>query len=188
MLAKSLQLCPKLCDLVNCSPPGSSVHGILQARILELIAMASPRGSSPPSNWTSLCYVSCVRRWVLYHQCHLGNPWTVGRQAPLSMEFSMQEYKVAFSSLVNLPNPGTEPMYLTLQADSLLSQPPGKQYNLTVSSTSPVVYSMLWLYSKANNFSLSSPEVVYMHTCWLSWSLTLWQPGMATPPHMANKI
>ena len=33
--AKSLQSCPTLCDLMDCSPPGSSVHGILQARILE---------------------------------------------------------------------------------------------------------------------------------------------------------
>ena len=33
--AKSLQACPTLCDPMNCSPPGSSIHGILQARILE---------------------------------------------------------------------------------------------------------------------------------------------------------
>ena len=38
MHAKSLQLCPTLCDLMDSSPPGSSVHGILQARILEWIA------------------------------------------------------------------------------------------------------------------------------------------------------
>ena len=43
---KSLQLCPTLCDHVDCSPPDSSVHGILQARILEWIAMPSSRGSS----------------------------------------------------------------------------------------------------------------------------------------------
>ena len=44
--AKSLQSCPTLCDLVDCSPPGSSVHGILQARILEWVAISSSRGSS----------------------------------------------------------------------------------------------------------------------------------------------
>ena len=44
--AKSLQLCPTLCDPVDCSPPGSSVHGILQARIHELVAMPSFRRSS----------------------------------------------------------------------------------------------------------------------------------------------
>ena len=43
MHAKSLQSCPTLCDPVDCSPPGSSVHRILQARILEWVAMPSSR-------------------------------------------------------------------------------------------------------------------------------------------------
>ena len=42
MCAKSLQLCPTLCDPVDCRPPGSSVHGILQARILEWVACPPP--------------------------------------------------------------------------------------------------------------------------------------------------
>ena len=46
MRAKLFQLCPTLCDPLNCSPPGSSVHGILQARILEWFAMSSSKGSS----------------------------------------------------------------------------------------------------------------------------------------------
>ena len=40
------QLCPILCDLADCSLPGSSVHGILQARILEWVAISFSRGSS----------------------------------------------------------------------------------------------------------------------------------------------
>ena len=48
MHAKSLESCPTLCDCMNCSPPGSSVHGILQARTVEWVAMPSSRGSSPP--------------------------------------------------------------------------------------------------------------------------------------------
>ena len=44
--AKSLQSCPTLCDLMDCSPSGSSVRGILQARTLEWVAMPSSRGSS----------------------------------------------------------------------------------------------------------------------------------------------
>jgi len=40
------QSCPTLCDPVDCSPPGSSVRGILQARILEWVAIPSSRGSS----------------------------------------------------------------------------------------------------------------------------------------------
>ena len=46
--AKSLQSCPTLCDPVDCSLPGSSVRGILQARILERFAMPSSRRSSQP--------------------------------------------------------------------------------------------------------------------------------------------
>ena len=55
-------------------------------------------------------------------------PWTVAYQAPLSMEFSRQERwsGLPFPSPENLPNPGTEPGSLTLQADSLPSEPLGK--------------------------------------------------------------
>ena len=52
-----VQLCPTLCDPVDCSPPGSSMHGILQARILEWVAMPSSRGSSPPKDQTSVSHI-----------------------------------------------------------------------------------------------------------------------------------
>ena len=42
------QSCSTLCDPVDCGPPGSSVHGILQARILEWVAISFSRGSSQP--------------------------------------------------------------------------------------------------------------------------------------------
>ena len=50
--AKSLQSCLTLCDPLDCSPPGSSVHGIIQVRILEWVAMPSSRKSSPPRDHT----------------------------------------------------------------------------------------------------------------------------------------
>ena len=55
--AESLQSCPALCDLMDCSPPGSSVHGILQARILEWVAISCSRESSWPIDQTQ---VSCI--------------------------------------------------------------------------------------------------------------------------------
>ena len=60
--AKSLQSCPILCDPVDCSPAGSSVHWILQARILEWVAMSSSRGSSQLRDRTDVSYVSCNSR------------------------------------------------------------------------------------------------------------------------------
>ena len=65
--AKLLQSCPTLGNPMDCSPPGSSVYGILQARILEWVAMPSSRGSSPPQDSTHVSYVSCIGRQVLYH-------------------------------------------------------------------------------------------------------------------------
>ena len=64
---KSLQSCPTLCDPMDHSPPGSSIHGILQARIPEWVAMLSSRGSSQPKDQTCISYTSCIGRWVLYH-------------------------------------------------------------------------------------------------------------------------
>ena len=52
MYSQSLQSYPTLCDPMDCSPPGSSVHGILQARILEWVAMPFSRESSPLRDWT----------------------------------------------------------------------------------------------------------------------------------------
>ena len=67
LFAMSLQSCLTLCNLMDYSLPGFSVHGILTARILEWVAMPSWRGSSPPRYWTCVSYVSCTDRWVLYH-------------------------------------------------------------------------------------------------------------------------
>ena len=58
------QSCLILCDPMDHSPPGSSVHGIFQARILEWIAIPFSRRSSQPRDWTQ---VSCSVRQILYH-------------------------------------------------------------------------------------------------------------------------
>ena len=60
MHTQSLQLCLTLCDPMDYSPPGSSVHGILQARILEWPAMPSSRGSSLPRDRTHVSCISCT--------------------------------------------------------------------------------------------------------------------------------
>ena len=52
------------CESMGCSPPGSSVHGISQARILEWVAISFSRGSSWFRDWTE---VACIGRWILYH-------------------------------------------------------------------------------------------------------------------------
>ena len=68
------QSCLTLCDPVDCSPPGFPVHGILQATILEWVAMPSSRGSPQPRDQTPVSYVCCIDRQFLYHWHHPGSP------------------------------------------------------------------------------------------------------------------
>ena len=78
MHTKLLQLCPALYEPLNCSSPGTSVDGILQARILELVAMPSSRGSHRPRDQTHISYAACIGRHVLYDQFPLGSPkWRI---------------------------------------------------------------------------------------------------------------
>ena len=65
--AKSLQSCLTLCDPIDGSPPGSSVPGILQARILEWVAISYFRGCSCPTDQTHVSRTSHINRWILYH-------------------------------------------------------------------------------------------------------------------------
>ena len=88
--AKSLQSCPTLCNPINSSPLGSSVPGILQARILEWVAISFSNA------WKWKVKVKSLSRAQL-----LATPWTGAYQAPLSIGFSRQDYW----SGVPLPSP-----------------------------------------------------------------------------------
>ena len=79
--AESLQSCLTLCDPIDCSPPGSPIPGILQARTLEWVAIAF----SSTGKWK--VKVKSLSRVRL-----LATPWTAAYQAPPSMRFSRQEY------------------------------------------------------------------------------------------------
>ena len=79
--AKSLQSCLTLCDPTDSSPPGSPVPGILQARILEWVAISF----SNAWKWkVKVKLLSCVQLFM--------SPWTAAYQPPPSMWFSRQEY------------------------------------------------------------------------------------------------
>ena len=67
-------LCPTLCNPWDCSPLGYSLHGILQTRILQWVAMPSSRGSSQPRDWPC---VSCTAGGMAQESplSHWGSPW-----------------------------------------------------------------------------------------------------------------
>ena len=110
------QLCPTLCDPMDCSPPSFSVHGILQARILE---------------WVAISLIGFLGTHVCSVVSDSVTPRTAAHHASLSMGFSRQEY---WSGLPrpppgDLPDPGIKPMSPAspaLQGDSLPTESPGK--------------------------------------------------------------
>ena len=71
---KSLQSSPTVCSPIDCNLPGSSIHRILQARILGWVALPFSRESSLPRDQTSVSYVSFISRWKLDHQHNLESP------------------------------------------------------------------------------------------------------------------
>ena len=68
-----VRACCSSSNPMDYSPPGSSLHGIFQARILEWTVIPSSRGSSPPRDWTHVSYFSCIGRRVHYHYHHQTN-------------------------------------------------------------------------------------------------------------------
>ena len=64
-----------LCNPMDCSQPGSSVHRILQARILEWVAISSSKGSSQPRDQTSVSSASCINWQILLPLIHLESQW-----------------------------------------------------------------------------------------------------------------
>ena len=98
------QFCLTLRHPMDRGPPGSSVHEILPARILEWVAVSCFRGSSRPKDRTHVSWVSCIDRQILYHWAPwkvlviyissvqslsrvrlFENPWIAARQASLSI-------------------------------------------------------------------------------------------------------
>ena len=112
------QLYPTLRDPMDCSLPGSYVHGIFQARVLE---------------WGAIAFSGMYAKSPQYCLTLFVTPWTIACQAPLSMGFPRQEY---WSGLPcppprNLPDPGMEPVSLmspALQSGSLPLVPCGKPF------------------------------------------------------------
>ena len=94
--AKSLQLCPTLCNPIDGSPPDSPVPGFLQARTLKWVAISF----SNAGKWK-------VRVKLLSRVWLLATPWTVAYQAPPSMAFSRKEYwsGLPLPSLISVNNP-----------------------------------------------------------------------------------
>ena len=131
------QLCPTHYDPKDCSPPGSSVHGIFRARILEWVAISFSRGSSLPRDPTHVFYISCIGRQVFFTT---GTTWeaalvwpTVCHHLGLCSNITSSE---ALSEVTGRWHPTWSPFSTTI---TLLCSP----QCLPLSPITPLIY--LWM-------------------------------------------
>ena len=104
--SEDAQSCPTPSNPMDCSPLGSSIHGSFQARVLE---------------WGAIAF-SVLNAELLQSCLTLVSPWTVARQAPLSIGFSRQEYWSGFPCLPPgaLPDPGIK--FVSLMSPALAGE------------------------------------------------------------------
>ena len=173
------QSCPTLSDPMECSPPGSSVHGIFQARVLEWGATAfssPPPGVLPNSGIKFMSvYVSCIGRWVLDQLCHLGSLVSLG---PCKhWDAGLHSGRVSRDSA-----PLSEPPFLhcsfhTIQLHSFQHLPtrstpsgPGADTALIFSSTAQVSQNVMTCSGKVLGESQRHPVLHYLRP----FNLCLW--------------
>ena len=133
--AKSLQSCLTLCNPIDCSPPGSPIPGILQARTLEWVAI------SFSSAWKWKVKVKLLSRVWLFV-----TPWTAAYQAPPSMGFSGEEYR----SRVPLPSL----LYLTSRWILLLTSLIYNFPSLELIIFFTLIFMFFWYWNAHSFFSL----------------------------------
>ena len=100
---KLLQSCLTLCNPMNYSPPNSSVHGILQARILDWVAISYSRESSPPRDQTCISYISFIGRYALSHQHHREAHFLIYRASKRYLPYILFQDIRGLPKLVNKP-------------------------------------------------------------------------------------
>ena len=160
-----VQSCPTLCNSMDCSPPGSSVHGISQARILEWVTIPSSRESTSPAlaggffQFSSVQSLSRVRLFV--------TPWTAACQASLSITNSRSLLKLKSIELV-MPS-----HHLILCRPLLLP---------------PSIFPSIRVFSKESALCIRWPKYCFFTTHFNPWVRGPWPPPLPHHPLVSSSI
>ena len=125
------------------SLPGSAVHGIIQARILEWVAISSSRGSSRPRDWTHVSCISCISgrffiHWAIWEDQEPHNPMCIRRNEKALQKAKLYVSKLNYEKIKGVTQEGKENLVL-FQG---------------------------WLVEGFRNSDSSSPEGQSIHSCW----------------------
>ena len=170
--------CLTLCNPVDCGPPGSSVHGILQARILEWVAISFSRGSFWPRVQTQVSHIAsrCFTLWAtsrvqtyfissvqsLSRVWLFATPWITARQASLSITNSQSSLRVTFIES------GMPSSHLILGRPLLLLPPiPPSIRVFSNESTLRMRWPKYWSFSFSITLSTEIPGLISFSRDWL---------------------
>ena len=177
------QSCPTLCNPMDCSPPGSSTHGILQTRILEWVAISFSRGSSQHRDRTQVSFIVGrlftlwgTRVHIRYFQSSVGGgALGYGRQTPCYIRGNRALLEFGIHGRVEIPG------FITLQTlrdDRIIIFPGGLTQSLSPSSS--MTSSSTWI-----STSWSHPVTLFITSCTeRDWPAVppspTWRPATAT--------
>ena len=153
MHATSLQLCPTLGHPMDCNPPGSSVHGIVQGRILESVAMLSSRRTYRPKDQTRVSCGFCIAGGFFTAE-PLGKPWHI-----------VDAHRIAEIVFLNkilgpTPRPATYRVYsLGTSFELLVSSIKWENWENNISPT-----GLLWRWNKIAMWKFRALEAVAHQT------------------------
>ena len=145
MYSQPLQSCPTLCDPMDCSPPGSSVQGSSEARMLEWVAISFSRGSSPLRDWTQ---VSWTAGQILYHLSHKGSPMKWFSSVQFSRSVVLDSLRPHGLQHARLPCPSPTPRIYSNSC-------PLSQWCHPTISSSTVPFSRLQSFPASGSFQMS---------------------------------
>ena len=138
---------------MDCSPSGSSVHGIFQARILECVAIPSSRGSSQTRDWT--CLLHC--RWILYLLSHQGSPYRYHFSSVQSLS-RVQLFATPLS--LSITNSGSLPKLMSIE----LVMPSKHLIPCCPLLLLPSIFPSIRVFSSESVLHTRWPKYRYIHT------------------------
>ena len=169
------QSCPTLCNLVDCSPPGSSVPGIFQAWILEWVSFSSSWGSSQPRDQT---HVSCVS-WIAAGFFISWNSWEVYLEVMIKWKQNQMHGYIIKSNLLFMDITGNHCRFLSRRGVLFV------YFSIEIKEIIPVIGFWIdnrWLKDRSRRTIKNNPGKPWGKSCnnpgntwwWLSWGY-LWK-------------
>ena len=188
------QSCLTLCDPIECSPPGSSVHRFFQARILEQVAISFSRGSSQPRDWTQASHIADRRFTVWAPEKPQSSMYKHNSHTSFGVDIGFQLLSIYLTNCWNTSDHslticGTGRLFTKWLHHSAFISAVYKSFSFPISTLIPVIFCLFFYYCHQCMkyylmiFICISPMLsIFSHTYCPSENLTLQVDSLPAKP------